>query len=518
MTILFKGLKVMKRVGIQKKVLITILITGFIALSIGLFVTYLQVKNILTGAIGRDFAEIAKKTSERFDETVKEEIINFNRLADDHVFIKAVKEQNKNQIESFLEHYLRHAEEREEHLGLFVVNADGNVIGSSKLELNRFPDITFKAVWEKIYNGGDGRIYASDIYVDKETGDRAFEIGVPVKDPATNKVIGGIRSIMKVDSFFRFVKEMSFGKTGHGMLVDSEGTPLICSILPLVSHSINKQLINLITFKGEGWAVVPDDAHGGRNSIIGFSPLVFINSMGPENIGGHRWYTFVRQAPEETFAPVYRLMVQILIIESIIVLFICTLGVYIVRRLIVHPISVLTNGVERVAKGEFDHNINIRTGDELEILADGFNKMRTALKEVYYNLEEKIRERTAAFRASENKYRALMEQANDAILLINPDTGQITEVNLQAEVLTGYSTEEISRIKYWDLFPESIASSARGHFNKGVERGFAIFYDLPVKNKNGDTVLVDLSARLIEFNNGKVFHAVMRDVTDRKKG
>ncbi len=88
----------MKRVGIQKKVLITILITGFIALSIGLFVTYLQVKNILTDAIGRDFAEIAKKTSERFDDAVKEEIINFNRLADAHVFIKAIKEKNKNEI------------------------------------------------------------------------------------------------------------------------------------------------------------------------------------------------------------------------------------------------------------------------------------------------------------------------------------------------------------------------------------------------------------------------------------
>ncbi len=507
----------MKKVGIQKKVLIAILITGFLALSIGLFVTYRQVRNILTDAIGRDFAEIAKKTSERFDETVKEEFINFNRLADDPAFIRAVREHNKGEIESFLEHYLRHAEEREEHLGLFVVDGDGKVIGKSKLALNDISDPAYKAGWENINSNGEGRIYASDIYFDKETGDRAFEIGVPVRESGTNRVIGGVRSIMNVDSFFRFVKEMSFGKTGHGMLVDSEGTPLICSILPLVSHSMNKQLIDLITLKGEGWALVPDDAHGGRNSIIGFSPLVYVNSMGPENIGGHKWYTFVRQAPEETFAPVYRLMFQILIVESIIVLSICTLGVYIVRRLIVHPISVLTNGVERVAKGEFDHNIDIHTGDELEILARGFNKMRTALKEVYCNLEEMIKERTAAFRASENKYRALMEQAYDAVLLINPDTGQITEVNLQAEALTGYTNEDFLAIKYWDLFSGEMVSSARSLFNKGVERGFSIFYDLPLKKKNGDTVWVDLSARLIEFNNGKVFHVVMRDVTGRKK-
>lgn len=507
----------MKRIGLQKKVLITILITGFLSLAVGLFVTYSQVRKILTEAIGRDFAEIAKKTSERFDAAVKEEINNFNRVADDPEFLRAVKDQDKAEIEKFLENYLRHSEEREEHLGLFVVNEIGKVIGTSRLKLNNLSDITHKDGWEKIYSNGYGSIYASDIYLNKDTGDRTFEIGVPIVDPYTNRVIGGIRSFMNVDIFFRFVKDMSFGKTGHGMLIDSVGTPLICSILPLVSHSMNPGLINLIIQKGEGWEIVSDDAHGGKNSIIGFSPLVYINSMGNENIGGHKWYTFVRQAPEETFAPVYRLLMLILIFESILVLSICILGVFIVRRLIVQPIGILINGVERVSRGDFDHNINIRTRDELEILADGFNKMRLSLKEVYSNLEEKIRDRTAAFRASENKYRALMEQAYDAILLIDPSSGQILEVNLQAETLTGYSVAEFSTIRYWDLFPESMVASAREHFNKGVERGFALFYDLPLRNKDGETVRVDLSARLIEFNNIKVFHAVMRDVTGRKK-
>lgn len=510
----------MKKMRIQKKVIIAILITSFIALTLGMVVTYFQVRNILTKAIGRDFAEIAKKTGERFDSAVKEEIITFHRLSEEPAFIMAVKEKDKHAIQNYLEHYLMHASEREEHLGLYVVNEKGKVIGDSSLALIQITDAAYNSGWEKIYNNGIGRIYASDIFIDKMTGDRVFEIGIPVIDPATNKVIGGIRSIMAVDVFFRFIKEMSFGKTGHGMLIDSEGTPLICSILPLVEHSMNQHLINIIISKGvngEGWAVVSDDGHGGRNSIIGFSPLLYINSLGEDNIGGHRWYTFIRQSPEETFAPLYRLMLYILMLESIIVLSICTLGVYIVRRLIVSPIRILTTGVERVARGEFDHNINIYSGDEIEILANGFNKMRITLKEVYANLEDKIKEKTAAFRASENKYRALMEQAYDAVLLINPDTGQITEVNLQAEALTGYSADEFYKIKYWDLFPETMVSAAREHFKKGVERGFAIFYDLSVKKKNGDMAWVDLSARLIEFNNVKVFHVLMMDVTGRKK-
>lgn len=503
--------------SIQKKVVIAILITGFIALSIGLFVTYNQMKNVLIEAIGRDFSEIAKKTAERFDSAVKEEINTFHRLAEEPAFINTVKEYRRDAIEDYLSHYLRYEEEREEHLGLFVVNGKGRIIGDSKLRLDPKSDQSDDIWWKMTYSNGEGKLYASDIYIDKLTGNRAFDIGIPVIDPATGRLIGAIRSIINVDVFFRFIKEMSFGKTGHGMLVDSEGTPLICSILPLVEHSMNRPLVDLITRKGGGWAVAADDAHGGRNAIIGFSPVEYINSLGPGNLGGHQWYTFIRQAPEETFAPVNRLMLKVLFFESIIVLSICALGVYIVRRLLLKPVNILHDGVERIGKGDLDHKIEIQTGDELEALANGFNRMSSSLKGFYYNLEEKIKERTTALRASETKYRALMEQAYDAIFLINPDNGQIMEVNLQAEMLTGLSKEELLNIKYWDLYPEDMVIPAKDQFNKGIKRGFTTLHEVPIKRRNDDTAWVDISARLIEYNDIKVYHTVMRDITERKK-
>src|SRR3989337_4392145 len=97
--------------GIQKKVVIAILAAGFIALSIGLFITYYQVRNILTEAIGRDFAEIAKKTAERFDDSVKKEIKTFNNLSEESAFINAVRENKTRNIKENLIHYLRRSEE-----------------------------------------------------------------------------------------------------------------------------------------------------------------------------------------------------------------------------------------------------------------------------------------------------------------------------------------------------------------------------------------------------------------------
>lgn len=503
--------------SIQKKVVIAILVTGFIALSIGSLVTYYQVKNVLTEAIGKDFAEIAKKTAERIDAAVKEEVNTFRYLAEDRAFIAAVKEQKSKTMENYLTHYMRHEEERDEHLALFVVDGKGRVVVDAGLRGDYKPDQAGEPWWKVTYHDGEGKLYVSDIYLETLTGNRALDIGIPVLDPATGRVIGAIRSVMNVDVFFRFIKEMSFGTTGHGMLVDSEGTPLICSLLPLVEHSMNRPLIEQIVRKGSGWAVAADDAHGGRNSIIAFRPLGFTNLIGSESLGGHQWYTFIRQAPEETFAPVNRLMLKVLLLEFFVVLSICLLGVYIVRRLLLQPVSILHEGVERIGKGNLDQKIDIHTGDELETLANGFNRMSEALKGFYDDLEEKIRERTTALRASETKYRALMEQAYDAVFLINPDSGQIMEVNLQAEILTGLSREELLKIKYWDLYPQQMTGQAAEQFNKGVKRGFAALHDVLIKKKNGELAWVDISARLIEFNGVNVYHTVMKDLTERKK-
>ncbi|MBI5746235.1 MAG: HAMP domain-containing protein [Nitrospirae bacterium] len=71
-------------------------------------------------------------------------------------------------------------------------------------------------------------------------------------------------------------------------------------------------------------------------------------------------------------------------------------------RLFVRPIKTLHNGTERLAAGELDHRLNIRTGDEpgdepgdeIEQLGRAFNIMGEKLKESYSGLEEKVRERT----------------------------------------------------------------------------------------------------------------------------
>ena len=56
--------------------------------------------------------------------------------------------------------------------------------------------------------------------------------------------------------------------------------------------------------------------------------------------------------------------------------------------------SNLREGVERIGTGDLGYRLDLKTGDEIEVFADEFNKMTTQLQESYSNLEQKVEDRT----------------------------------------------------------------------------------------------------------------------------
>ena len=65
-----------------------------------------------------------------------------------------------------------------------------------------------------------------------------------------------------------------------------------------------------------------------------------------------------------------------------------------VARRVVRPLRTLREGVERIGSGDLSHRLELKTGDEMEVLGEEFNKMTAALQEAYTGLEHKVVERT----------------------------------------------------------------------------------------------------------------------------
>src|SRR5689334_6236997 len=83
-------------------------------------------------------------------------------------------------------------------------------------------------------------------------------------------------------------------------------------------------------------------------------------------------------------------------------------GIFLARRM-VGPIQALRAGAERIGGGDFAQRISIKTGDELEGLANQFNDMGARLQESYADLENKVEQRTAELTESLQQQTATSE-------------------------------------------------------------------------------------------------------------
>ena len=70
-------------------------------------------------------------------------------------------------------------------------------------------------------------------------------------------------------------------------------------------------------------------------------------------------------------------------------------------RWVAHPIRDLEQGVGRVAQGDFEHRIEIHSGDEIEDLAEAFNDMTGRLRDMYRDLAQQVNERSRQLVRSE---------------------------------------------------------------------------------------------------------------------
>jgi two-component system cell cycle sensor histidine kinase/response regulator CckA len=134
------------------------------------------------------------------------------------------------------------------------------------------------------------------------------------------------------------------------------------------------------------------------------------------------------------------------------------------------------------------------------------------LAQAYLNAQRL--ETAAALRRSEEKYRALMDDAADAILLADRD-GNILEGNRRAAELLGYAVAEIPGLTVPRLHPEPEYDRIVRAFRSIVETGSGRVDGTQVLRKDGSVVSVDIAARVVEVQDGVVVQGVFRDITDR---
>jgi signal transduction histidine kinase len=263
-----------------------------------------------------------------------------------------------------------------------------DVVGS-QTDFSKEPKFT-EAVARKVYYGPVYFRRESEPYMTLALAGTRRDAGVSVAE-VNLKLIWDVVSQIKV------------GKAGHAYVVDSQGRLIAHPDISLVLRNTDLSRLAQVQAAravGAGQATeqlqVASDIQG-REVLTAFAPVAPLG-----------WLVFVELPVAEAYAPLIATIERSGILLMAALGFAFLAGLVLVRRMI-GPIQALRIGAARIGSGDLGQRISIKTGDELEALADQFNEMAGRLQESYADLEKKVEVRTSELAQSVAEMRALGE-------------------------------------------------------------------------------------------------------------
>ncbi len=120
-----------------------------------------------------------------------------------------------------------------------------------------------------------------------------------------------------------------------------------------------------------------------------------------------------------------------------------------------------------------------------------------------------------ALKASEIRYRRLFKTTKDGILILDADTGRITDANPFLQDLLGYSHAELAGKMLWEIGPFRDIAASRRAFSKLQKKKYIRYENLPLETKGRLHRQVEFISNVYRVNGTKVIQCNIRDITAR---
>jgi signal transduction histidine kinase len=250
----------------------------------------------------------------------------------------------------------------------------------------------------KFVNAMANKVYYGPVYFRRES-----------EPYMTLAVVGALRhagvSVAEINLKFIWdlVSQIKVGQEGRAYVVDAQGRLIAHPDINLVLRNIDLSGLAQVQAARAAGRAAPSERMQVANDIQGRRVLTAhapIPTLG--------WLVFVELPIDEAYRPLYETIgrMALVLLAALGLAFLA--GLFLARAM-VGPIQALRAGAARIGSGDLGQRISIKTGDELETLADQFNDMAGKLQDSYSNLERKIEARTRELAQSVRELRALGE-------------------------------------------------------------------------------------------------------------
>ena len=256
------------------------------------------------------------------------------------------------------------------HEQLRVSRLTMDVVGSG-IDYSTKPEFT-QAVAHKVYYGPVYFRRESEPYMTLSLAGTRRDTGVSIAQ-VNLKLIWDVVSKIKV------------GQRGRAYVVDADGRLIAHPDISLVLRNTDMSKLAQVRSArsaGSGQAVQESEDISGNRVLTAYAQVTPLG-----------WLVFVETPVAEAYAPLYASIQRTgyVLFGALLLAFIA--GMFLARRMVV-PIQALRAGAARIGSGDLSQRISIKTGDEVEALADQFNDMAGKLEESYSDLEQRVEDRT----------------------------------------------------------------------------------------------------------------------------
>ena len=247
--------------SLQRKIITAIVMVGLLPLGLSLLLTYLEERRALRETIGANFKEVAVEAARRIEMQVTRGMNEAQQLAATPFLRTSVTESNRTYldkdektVQSMIKAWQQRWRQRDkqsefplfinrivtnylirwhdirkaDYVGIFVTDNRGALVVSSIPQVEYYYGKT--AWWQAFMKRGMGKVFVSDIFFDPAFGTHVVNVSAPIVDDEQHTTIGAVTVLLRRDTLFHSVSEATMGQTGHAMLFNSDGAPIICPI------------------------------------------------------------------------------------------------------------------------------------------------------------------------------------------------------------------------------------------------------------------------------------------------
>jgi signal transduction histidine kinase len=338
--------------------------------------------------------------------------------------------------------------------------------------------------WQNARRDG---LYVADIAFDESANVYSVDVGIRIDDKAGN-LSGVMKVVLNVEEAINVLKEVDKSAEQKSIgfkLLTKDGRIIYATEEHSFFQSVPEDFFGKLYEKEQRWhrgyCIAPDDKSRKKKEFFANA-----HSKGYRDFKSSGWILVVEHDAEEILAPVVKLRNILFVISLTITAFAIGLGL-IISGSISKSIVKLIQAAEIMSRKDLNHRVEVKSRDEIGILASSFNHMADKLRESHQGLEEKVKRRTTEL---EDILKGASQRAGMAELATDVlhNVGNIlNSINVAASVIS----ESVSKSEVSSL--QKIAEIIEEH-----NEDLGMFLTEDQQGKHIPTFLIELSKTLAE--------------------